>query len=146
MIPNWIAFGGLATLNSYGVYLDHIATTIEDFTELQQQFKQKLPRDHYEFFIQTRLSYTIGSYFFVHAGIYPKRNLSDQYPDDLLWIRETFTRSKRNYGKIIVHGHTISDKPELLPNRIGIDTGAYMSGILTCLVLEDCYQRILQTQ
>ena len=63
----------------------------------------------------------------------------------MLWIREAFTESQKHFEKIIVHGHTITDQPDFKPNRIGIDTGAYASGVLTCLVLEGSEQRILQT-
>jgi serine/threonine protein phosphatase 1 len=145
LIPSWLSFGGQATLASYQVTIDHILTNSEEFALIQQQFKNNLPREHYEFFIKTRLCYSLGGYFFVHAGIYPKRDLEEQYSEDMLWIREKFTACKKNYAKIIVHGHTITSTPQLLKNRIGIDTGAYMSGILTCLVLEADQQRFLQT-
>ena len=63
----------------------------------------------------------------------------------MLWIREEFIRSRQNYELIVVHGHTISTEVENLPNRIGIDTGAYQTGVLTALVLEGSEQRLLQT-
>ena len=37
---------------------------------------------------------------------------------------------------MIVHGHTISAEVELLPNRIGVDTGAYKTGVLSAVCLE----------
>jgi serine/threonine protein phosphatase 1 len=145
LIPNWLSYGGLAALASYNVAVTKLPTKRQDLLEIQQQLQEKLPVSHYNFFVNTQLSYTLGTYFFVHAGIYPRRSLARQLPEDLLWIRDEFIQSGKHYEKIIVHGHTITDEPQLLNNRIGIDTGAYNSGKLTCLVLESDQQRILQT-
>jgi serine/threonine protein phosphatase 1 len=90
-------------------------------------------------------SWQCGSYYFVHAGIEPGVALDKQLLEDQLWIREEFLESKKNHGAIIVHGHSITPEPQLLPNRIGIDTGAFKTGVLTCLVLEGERQRFLQT-
>jgi serine/threonine protein phosphatase 1 len=141
----WFSFGGMATLASYGVRINKIPTRHEDFLYLQQQLSNLLPVNHYQFLKETRLSYSIGSYFFVHAGINPHQALNDQYAEDLMWIRDEFINYKKPFEKIIVHGHTVTTKPEILPNRIGIDTGAYMSGILSCVVLETNQQRIIHT-
>jgi serine/threonine protein phosphatase 1 len=62
-----------------------------------------------------------------------------------LWIRDEFLDSDENFGKIIVHGHTITRAPEAKENRIGIDTGAFASGKLTALVLEGDSGRFLDT-
>ena len=89
--------------------------------------------------------HTEGSYCFVHAGVRPQVPLEEQVPEDLMWIRDEFIRSKANHGHIVVHGHSITKEVEWQPNRIGIDTGAYYSGLLTALVLEGKEQRLLQT-
>jgi serine/threonine protein phosphatase 1 len=86
-----------------------------------------------------------GSYCFVHAGIRPGVDLDQQAPEDLLWIREEFIRSRSDHGYIVVHGHSITEEVEWRPNRIGVDTGAYASGLLTALVLEGDQQRLMQT-
>ena len=62
--------------------------------------------------------------------------LKRQVRTDLLWIREDFLEDERDHGAVIVHGHSISRTPEILPNRIGIDTGAYRTGVLTAIYLE----------
>ena len=72
-------------------------------------------------------------------------SLEDQTPEDLMWIRDEFIRSRQDHGHIVVHGHSITEEVEWMPNRIGIDTGAYYSGLLTALVLEGTDQRLLQT-
>ncbi|MCZ6522779.1 MAG: serine/threonine protein phosphatase, partial [Alphaproteobacteria bacterium] len=68
-----------------------------------------------------------------------------QVRDDLMWIREEFLYSNRDHGKIVVHGHTPSHEVQLQPNRIGIDTGAFATNRLTCLVLEGDQRRFLHT-
>jgi serine/threonine protein phosphatase 1 len=87
----------------------------------------------------------IGDYVFVHAGIRPGVPLEAQDDEDLCWIREPFLSSTADHGKVVVHGHTIAPAPELRRNRIGIDTGAFATGVLTCVVLEEDRQRFLST-
>jgi serine/threonine protein phosphatase 1 len=85
----------------------------------------------------------VGKYFLCHAGVRPRVPLDRQREEDLLWIREDFLRSRADFGKIVVHGHTPTESPEILPNRINIDTGAFMTGRLTCVVLEQGLPRFL---
>ena len=82
---------------------------------------------------------------FVHAGINPYEPMNEQKPSDLLWIRSEFLECDSNFAKVIIHGHSISDVPEIRENRIGIDTGAYASNKLTCVVLEGSEYRFLST-
>jgi serine/threonine protein phosphatase 1 len=87
-----------------------------------------------------------GDYLFVHAGIRPGVPIGEQAQSDLRWIREPFLRDDRDHGCVVVHGHTISEEIEERPNRIGIDTGAYRTGVLTALVIEGGTRRYLQTR
>jgi serine/threonine protein phosphatase 1 len=136
---DWFRFGGLSTLASYGVNVRGIPTA-KDLARLHTEFAEKLPPTHLDFYQRLALKYEIGDYFFVHAGIKPKIKLHLQREEDMLWIREEFINSTLFHDKVIVHGHTVSAEPEHLPNRIGLDTGAYSSGKLTCAVFEngDC--------
>ena len=136
---DWFRFGGLSTLASYGVNVRGIPTT-KDLARLHTEFAEKLPAAHLDFYQRLVLKYEIGDYFFVHAGIKPKIKLHLQREEDMLWIREEFINSTLFHDKVIVHGHTVTAEPEQLPNRIGLDTGAYSSGKLTCAVFEngDC--------
>jgi len=143
--PGWLAFGGQETLFSYGVAVARLPTSRDDFEALRHGLAAALPETHREFLLDTRRCYEAGSYFFVHAGIRPGVPIVNQDLDDFLWIRSAFIDSRRNHGRIVVHGHTVEDRPALLPNRIGIDTGAYASGVLTALVLEGTQQRLLMT-
>jgi serine/threonine protein phosphatase 1 len=142
----WLEYGGRATLASYGVELAGIGAGDAELDRLRAELSRKLPDDHLDFLRRTRFSHAEGSFYFVHAGIDPRRPLDRQDPEVQLWIREEFTASVRNHGAIVVHGHSISAEPDVRPNRIGIDTGAYLTNRLTCLVLEGEGHRFLQTR
>jgi len=143
-LEHWRHYGGLETLFSYGV--DARATTCgRGYDVAQAALRQNLPLQHLTFLQETRPCWSLGGYFFCHAGVRPGVALADQNEQDLLWIREEFAGYRGSFEKIIVHGHTVVDKPEILPNRIGIDTGAYATGVLTCLVLEDRDRRFIST-
>jgi serine/threonine protein phosphatase 1 len=140
----WLSFGGREALNSYGIPLAYIPS-MNEVGEIAQKLDDKLPEAHRDFMINSLHSWQCGSYYFVHAGIRPGVDLDEQTIEDKLWIRDDFLGSTLSHGTIVVHGHSITMVPEFLPNRIGIDTGAFSTGVLTCLVLEDDEQRILQT-
>ena len=142
--PGWFFNGGLATLASYGVKVGKFdELSYEVLQRVQEEFKKKLPESHLEFYKTLDFSRTEGDFFFVHAGIRPGVPLDNQTDEDMLWIREEFLGCEDDFGKVIVHGHTITWEPEVKPNRIGIDTGAFASGVLTALVLEGREQDFL---
>ncbi|WP_448188329.1 metallophosphoesterase family protein [Azospirillum sp. sgz301742] len=143
--PNWMTYGGTATLASYHVQPPHADSPPEDLKHAQEMLRLALPPTHLAFLGSLRTSVTIGDYLFVHAGVRPGMPLDRQREDDLLWIREDFLRSTADHGKVVVHGHTITPEPEVRPNRIGIDTGAFATHRLTCLVLEGTERRFLVT-
>jgi serine/threonine protein phosphatase 1 len=95
-----------------------------------------LPGPHLPFLRGLAAHHTEGGYLFVHAGVRPGIPLNRQSRHDLMWIREPFLSSKGAFGAVVVHGHTPRPEPMVRPNRIGIDTGAVMGGVLTCAVLE----------
>jgi serine/threonine protein phosphatase 1 len=104
-----------------------------------------MPAGHRAFFARLRVIYRAGDYAFVHAGVRPDVALDAQDELDLIWIREQFLNSDADFGACVVHGHTIAPEPVRKHNRIGLDTGAYGTGRLSCAVLEDDRVRILQT-
>jgi serine/threonine protein phosphatase 1 len=142
---SWFNYGGLQTLVSYGVRYSKLPTSKQDLQDLQDDLRERIPAEHINFMENTRLFHVAGSYYFVHAGVSPRIALDQQSPDEQLWIRDAFIQHTRPYEKIIVHGHTITDEPDFQPNRIGLDTGAYLSGKLSCLVLENETQHVIQT-
>jgi serine/threonine protein phosphatase 1 len=137
--------GGDATLRSYGVEAPSMFAGTPVLRHAQQQFAERLPASHRSFLESLATSHTEGDYLFVHAGVRPGVPLEEQLTEDLLWIRDEFLDSDRDFGKVVVHGHSISLDPEFRANRIGIDTGAYRSGQLTCLVLEGTGRTLLTT-
>jgi serine/threonine protein phosphatase 1 len=138
----WRSQGGLATLHSYAVDVGP-AMAGRDFEEVQAAFTAGFPKHHRDFLEALKVSASIGDYFFCHAGVRPGVALDRQNRDDLLNIREPFLSSEAEHGKLIVHGHTPAVAPEIRPNRLGIDTAAYATGRLTCLVLEKDQHRFL---
>ena len=106
--------------------------------------RDAVPREDIAFLESFEDMITIGDYVFVHAGIDPRVPLEEQRQRDLRWIREPFLSHPDSHGPVVVHGHTISEVPEDCGNRIGIDTGAFMSGRLTALVLEGTSRRYLE--
>jgi len=141
----WLFNGGDATLYSYGVGFESAANREERLGRMRDGLEAALPPAHRAFLDSLALYHVAGDYLFVHAGIRPGRALDEQTEEDLLWIREEFLGSGDHHGHCVVHGHTISSTPDVRNNRIGIDTGAYFSGRLTCLVLEGRSQRLIQT-
>jgi len=141
----WLRFGGDATLLSYGVAMEPGVATPEKILKASEALCNSVPSAHRQFLSDLQDQYVLGDYLFVHAGVAPDRRLDRQKPEDLRWIREPFVEHTELYEKVIVHGHTITKTPEFHANRISLDTGAYHSGRLTCLVLEGNEQRVIQT-
>jgi serine/threonine protein phosphatase 1 len=135
VLEEWKHLGGLETLLSYGL-TPPINADEQQRAELADAFDRVIPEAHRRFIAGLRPCFTCGDYFFVHAGVRPGVPLSRQQEHDLLWIRDEFLLHDQGFGKIIVHGHTPVVEPDIRPSRINIDTGAYATGRLTCLVLE----------
>ena len=112
---------------------------------MRRKLAEAVSDGHRSFLDRLSLSHEEGDYFFVHAGVRPGIAIADQEPEDLMWIRHDFLNAEDDFGKMIVHGHSIRTQPDVMANRIGIDTGAYESGRLTCLVLEGTERRFLAT-
>jgi serine/threonine protein phosphatase 1 len=138
----WRGQGGLETLHSYERDIGP-AMAGREFVEVQAAFTARFPKHHRDFLEALKVSASIGDYFFCHAGVRPGVALDRQTRDDLLNIREPFLSSQAEHGKLVVHGHTPAVAPEIRPNRIGIDTAAYATGRLTCLILEKGQQHFL---
>jgi serine/threonine protein phosphatase 1 len=143
--PAWLFYGGAQTLRSYGVRAPDVPLNNRELVRAQRELAERLPSRHRRFMQDLALTHAEGDFFFAHAGVRPGVRLNQQSEQDLLWIRDEFLLSEENFGKIVVHGHTITERPEVKRNRIGIDTGAFSSGHLTCLVLEGSQLGFLQT-
>ena len=135
VLDEWAQFGGFETLMSYGLKpsMDSISATQEG---LAIAFADVLPQSHRRFLKALRLSFSCGDFFFAHAGIKPGVPLIAQKEQHLVWIRDDFLHCEWDHGQIIIHGHTPVREPDVRSNRINIDTGAFATGRLTCLMLE----------
>lgn len=136
----WSLNGGLETLRSFGV---PVSWDRPDFARAAEALRAALTPGETQFLASLRLTLSVGRYFICHAGVRPGVPLDQQSEQDLLWIRDEFLDSEMDFGRIVVHGHTPAPEPEVKPNRINVDTGAFASGRLTCVVLEDGGQRFL---
>ena len=117
--------GGTATIHSYGISL----------SDEPKKRKAKIPLEHRHFLESLLLHYETEDYIFVHAGMKPGLPLGEQTMHDLLWVRNEFIDAEDDFGKMVVFGHTPLSYPLIMPNKIGIDTGAVYGGKLTCVEL-----------
>lgn len=141
VLDNWLDYGGKQCAESYGVSADQLVALPED--QALALLRRKVPDEHRRFLKSFGDTFRFGDYLFVHAGIRPGLPLEQQSRADLRWIREPFLHDSGDHGFVVVHGHTIVETVEEHPNRIGIDTGAYRSGVLTALAIDGTERRFL---
>lgn len=144
ILSSWLKFGGAECALSYG--LDPVALGGIEEAAAIELVQAKIPRSHRKFLESFADTFRFGDYLFVHAGIRPGIGVEQQDPTDLRWIREPFLSDANEHGFVVVHGHTIVRSVDERQNRIAIDTGAYQSGILTALAIEDDHRWCLATE
>jgi serine/threonine protein phosphatase 1 len=144
ILPHWLKFGGAECARSYGVDPDQLRCLPEEAAIAV--LRRHVPEAHRDFLDSFADTFRFGDYLFVHAGIRPGVDIDKQSRMDLRWIREPFLSDTKEHGWIVVHGHTIVPQVEERRNRIAIDTGAYMSGVLTALGIEDGKRWLLATE
>lgn len=135
VLDEWRHCGGLETLIAYGLK-PPINPTLGEQIRLAHDLTSALPEAHHHFLQALKLSFICGDFLFVHAGLRPLVSIREQKEDDLLWIRDDFLLWDREFEKIVVHGHTPVLEPDIRFNRINIDTGAFATGRLTCMMIE----------
>jgi serine/threonine protein phosphatase 1 len=135
VLDMWRREGGLNTLLSYGLK-PSLNSNNQEMVKLSTELNHILPLSHRMFFGQLKITFTCGDFLFVHAGIRPGVPLEDQREEDLLAIRDDFLLYKQPLSKFVIHGHSPVKEPEVRSNRINIDTGAYATNRLTCVMLE----------
>ncbi len=140
----WLQFGGLATIVSYAA--GEWEADADDLVETAAALRAALPEHQLAFLEGLELSRCFGDYLFVHAGIRPAVPLEQQQAQDLLWIREPFLSYAKPHPLMVVHGHHVGDAIDVRPNRICVDTGAYATGCLSCLILDGDKRLFLDTQ
>lgn len=140
---DWLRFGGDACAASYGLSPTALATL--DEIEVAGLLRAAIPTDHVAFLQNLDVMALFGDFLLVHAGIRPGIVIKDQQSSDLCWIRHSFLADQRDHGAMVIHGHTITTGVDRRPNRIGIDTGAYATGVLTAAVVDEADVRFLAT-
>ncbi|SEN63505.1 serine/threonine protein phosphatase 1 [Sphingomonas gellani] len=143
LVYDWLGFGGDACAESYGVSSAPLKAMDEH--RIAEVLAAAIPPAHIEFLKSFGDTVRFGDYLLVHAGIRPGIPIEEQQPHDLRWIRQPFLSDGHDHGCVVIHGHTVSDGVDHRPNRIGIDTGAYRTGILTAAVVEETDVRFLAT-
>lgn len=142
MLRHFLRHGGRDTVLSYDI--DFARYNSLSLEELQTELHTIVPPEH-RAFLSTLENYIVaGDYLFVHAGIAPDVPLEEQKVSDMRWIRDRFLRHASPFSHVVVHGHTIFDTVANLDHRIGVDTGAFRTGRLTALVLEDDERHTIQ--
>lgn len=144
LIPSWLRFGGANSLQSYGIDPLLLAALPDDAAIAK--VRRAVPREHVEFLKSFVDTCRFGDYLFVHAGVRPGIPVEEQRQTDLRWIREPFLSDETAHGFTVVHGHSISLQIEERKNRIGIDTGAFATGVLTALGIEGTERWYLDTR
>ena len=144
VMRQFLRYGGRETILSY---LSEPETYHRaDLAAARALMEAAIPDEDLDFIRSFEDSIAIGDYLFVHAGVHPDAAMDKQRPGDLRWIREPFLSHRNSFGPVVVHGHTITDQPEVRHNRIGIDTGAYCSGRLTALGLQGSTRWLIEAQ
>jgi serine/threonine protein phosphatase 1 len=141
-LRDWLRFGGAECAKSYGINPASLKRGVERAVD---SLRNSIPDNHLSFLQKFVDTFRIGSYLFVHAGIRPGVKLAEQSQTDLRWIRDPFLDNDGDHGFVVVHGHTIGDDVQIRANRIGLDTGAYYSGVLTALGLQGRERWFIQT-
>jgi serine/threonine protein phosphatase 1 len=128
LFQRWLKMGGEQTVASYGCARKRVTP---------DRVRDLIDPDHVSFLSELPLMHIAGNYLFVHAGVEPGVPLQGQGADTLLTIRRRFLKKPHGLPFTVVHGHTPTDgRPLLGPGRIGVDTGAYFTGILTAVAVE----------
>ena len=140
---DWLGFGGDACVESYGVSAAALKAMPED--RAARALARAVPAEHVAFLRGCGDTVRFGDYLLVHAGIRPGVAVADQQPHDLRWIRQPFLSDAHDHGCVVIHGHTVTQGVDRRANRIGIDTGAYNTGVLTAAVVDGPDLRFLAT-
>ncbi|WP_235091324.1 metallophosphoesterase [Sphingomonas lutea] len=144
LINGWLRFGGAECLRSYGEEPGEIRSLSADHA--LARIRAAIPEEHKTFLESFGDTFKFGDYLFVHAGVRPGVDLDSQLQKDLRWIRDPFLLHEGDHGFVVVHGHTICKEVEERPNRIGIDTGAYATGVLTALAIDQGKRWFIDTR
>ena len=141
----WIRNGALATLSSYGVACRGLPELLVNGHTIRRKLTNAMPLEHRQMLDQAPLVYETPHYVFAHGGVDGGLPLDRQSRKHVLWRRWDWGEEADLPGRVLVHGHdVVGDHPLITPTRIGVDTGAYESHILSCVVLGGPRPRVIQ--
>ena len=135
LLPDWLEYGGYECADSYGIPRSELLGQQPE--ALEYVLRSAIPKRHVLFMRDFLESVQFGDFLFAHAGIRPGVPLNEQSGRELRWIRSPFLEFKGSHGLVVVHGHTISEDVEVKHNRIGLDTGAYKTGKLSAICIDE---------
>jgi serine/threonine protein phosphatase 1 len=144
--PTWCEYGGDAALLSWGLHPPAVRHRKEGWVSLSEDFRHKITGRQRRFLEELQPSVTLGGYFFCHAGALPGVALDQQSDHDLMWIRGRFLNDDQRFERVVVHGHTPTEQPHVDHRRIGVDTGAYASGVMTAVRIDGPEERFFQAE
>jgi serine/threonine protein phosphatase 1 len=117
-LREWMEFGGIATLDSYG----------------SSGQIDLIPDEHFEFVESCLPSFETDTHFFVHANYDPELPLDQQDERTLRWLSlRDSVPGPHVSGKIAVVGHTPQPNILNLGHLICLDTGCAYGGTLTAM-------------
>lgn len=141
---DWLEFGGLEFLRSYGLRPPRDRNSAIEWKALLEDLIRVVPKEHLRVLYKATVYFIAGDYLFVHAGVKPGVAIENMGPETMLWIREEFLAAEWPSEYVVVHGHSAKQEPENLPWRIGVDTGAYATNVLTAVRLIGNSRDIIQ--
>lgn len=129
---DWFHNGGIQAMESYG-YRKPELFVVPCPPDLERLFRLLQP-----FWRPPQATFPdLAHVIYVHAGVLPNQEPEDATGEILLWIRDDFLHVHDLSGRFVVHGHTPVTRVRVLPDKIGIDTGAVFGGVLTALQLPE---------
>ncbi len=143
---SFFTYGGVETAESYGVEMQGYRHSRKDALQKADELESRMPKEHRRFYASLAKTITLGDYLFTHGGVRPGVALDQQKDRDLMGIRSEFLSHTGLFDKVIVHGHTPAYPMEVLPNRINVDTHAYRTGVLSCVVLQGTEYRVIEAR
>ena len=130
----WYDQGGKATLMSY------LTKTEQRDMFRSRDIQRHLDKKHLDWIMNLKKYHETEDYIFVHAGVNPDTwngDMSKQSEQEMIWMRQPFIDSQKDFGKKIIFGHTTFREPLVMRNKIGIDTFFLNDNGLTALLLPD---------
>lgn len=141
--PRWLKYGGIQTLNSYGIDGLTPDASTEQLYEACEELWDALPEGTEQWLRHLPLRWSSGNLHCVHAALDPQHTISQQSQDVMLWGCDTFFKNPREDGNWVIHGHTVVEKPIWGNSRVSLDTGCYYTGVLTAAAFTNNTCRIV---